>query len=138
MDYILLSTLSSNSGLHVKELMLTYDIACQWSRRFFGRISNYPSKLHVNTDNVDVIFGIPKFHLPGHGRSCQFKYSLNYIPGSGRTDGEGIEREWSQINQASMSTREMAPGQRHEVLNDMWGAWNWRKITRLGYISCSF
>jgi hypothetical protein len=132
MDYIILSALSCGNGFRANQLMITYDIVCQWSKKVFARVHQLPSDLQVQFGETEVTFGVPKFHLPAHGKSCQHRYSLNYIPGSARTDGEGVEREWSHINLAAMSTREMSPGQRHEVLDDMWNGWNWRKLTSLG------
>lgn len=54
----------------------------------------------------------------------------------GRTDGEGVEREWSHINPVALSTRLMGPGARCDTLDDHWGAWNWRKLVSLGRLNC--
>ena len=51
---------------------------------------------------------------------------------STRTDGENIERGWAWMNPASLSTREMGPGARHDTLDDQWGYWNWRILVQLG------
>ena len=48
-----------------------------------------------------------------------------------RTDGEGVEEEWSHINVA-LSTKVMGPGSRHDTLNDHWDAWNWQKVVLMG------
>ncbi|KAJ3477374.1 hypothetical protein NLI96_g10506 [Meripilus lineatus] len=47
-------------------------------------------------------------------------------PGVGRTDGEGIERDWSGLNSLATSIREMGPGSRHDTLDDHFGDWNFR------------
>ena len=49
-----------------------------------------PSHAEVKFD-----FVIPMFHIAAHGESCQDKFSLNYRPNMGRTDGENIERGWA-------------------------------------------
>ncbi|TDL13533.1 hypothetical protein BD410DRAFT_735251, partial [Rickenella mellea] len=129
MDYILLSTLV---GCVYASILLTYDIACQWSKNFFTRVQKFPVIMQINTVIMAIYFAIPKFHLPAHGSSCHSKFSLNFRRGVGRTDGEGVERDWAHINAVATSTREMGPGSRHSTLDDHWGAWNWRKVTLLG------
>ena len=91
-----------------------------------------PDRLKVQIRPQQVTFAIPKAHLKSHGKSCQTKYSLNYLRGSGRTDGEGIERDWAQMNGLVPSVREMGPGNRRETLDEHCGAWNWEKTKKLG------
>jgi hypothetical protein len=50
----------------------------------------------------------------------------------GRTYGEGIESGWSHMNPVSMSTKEMAPSARREVIDDHWGSWNHQKTIGFG------
>jgi hypothetical protein len=88
-----------------------------------------PPALFVATRYV-----IPKLHIYGHGLKCQFKYSLNFLKWSARTNGEDIERWWAHLNPVSMSTKEMSPGARHDTLDDHAGAWNFRKITKFGLL----
>ncbi|KAJ7575249.1 hypothetical protein C8J56DRAFT_746778, partial [Mycena floridula] len=76
-------------------------------------------------------FAIPKLHIMGHKLSCQREFNLNYMPGVGRTDGEGVERPWASIRPVAMSTREMGPGHRHDTLDDHWHDWNWRKVVAI-------
>ncbi|KAJ7319113.1 hypothetical protein DFH08DRAFT_971004 [Mycena albidolilacea] len=71
-------------------------------------------------------------HIKGHLPECQTTYSLNFVPGSGQTCGEGIERPWAHIGGVGSSTREMGPGLREDTLNGHWGSWNWQKIVGLG------
>lgn len=132
MDYITLSVLRQ---AQVHNFVISYDIACQWSKNFKRRISRYPAALQIDPDKLNLRAVIPKFHLPAHGPQCQTRFSLNYLPKVGRTYGEGVESGWANTNGAATSTREMAPGLRHETLNDLWGAWNWKKI--LGFGTCS-
>lgn len=122
MDYVVLSTLSAEGDL-VNRIAFSYDIACLWSKKILPRFANYPQEfVNVDISAHDLHFAIPKFHLPGHGKSCQFKYSFNFLKGSGRTCGEGIEQGWAGQNPLSMSTREMGPGARSETLDDHWNA----------------
>lgn len=125
--------LSTLIGVVLVALTLSYDIACQWSRNLKKRVSQFPPQMQLPTSVLDSIkYVIPKFHIYGHGRQCQTKFSLNYLPHSARTNGEEPERWWAHINPISMSTREMTAGSRHDTIDDHAGAWNWRKITNFG------
>ncbi|KAF7288208.1 CxC2 domain-containing protein [Mycena chlorophos] len=77
MDYIYASALRH---LHrLLRLMASYDIVCQWCKKLFERLAKLPVLLHIL----------------GHTTDCKAKYNLNYVPGSGQTDAEGIERAWA-------------------------------------------
>lgn len=132
MDYFFLSTLCLFA---VVQLIVSYDIACQWSKNLTSRCANYaklkPNAISENPD-LDVKFAVPKFHLPAHVPACQLKFSLNRLQGVGRTDGECPERLWSAFNGLAYSTREMGPGSRRDTLDDNFGDHNWDKTTRLG------
>ncbi|KAI0037287.1 hypothetical protein FA95DRAFT_1475383, partial [Auriscalpium vulgare] len=93
MDYILLSTIAQTAG-NIKLIVLTYDIACQFSKNFGRRMSEYPEGLRIDLNGVTFIFAVPKFHLLAHGPQCQVEYNLNQTDGVGRTCGEGIEAGW--------------------------------------------
>ena len=128
-DYIVASVLKDTT---VRDVVISYDIACKWSIHHHDRFSeNHPD---LNIDDFQFSYLIPKFHLPGHGTSCQTEYSFNFSKGVGRTHGETIEQEWAHINLTALSTREMGPGARHLTLDDSWGWWNWRKILGMGMI----
>lgn len=121
----------------IREVVLSYDIACQYSRHFHQRFN---SSRILNLPNFDIKFLIPKFHLPAHQEACRFHYSLNYSKGVGRTDGEAIERFWSTHNHLSGSTSKMTPGARLDTLNLHIRDWNVRKSINMGkcYIPHTF
>jgi len=131
MDFILFSTLA---GI-MTWLMISYDIACQWSRNLKKRARQLPLWMQPAHHILDTItYVIPKFHIYGHGLACQTRYSLNFLPYSARTNGEEPERWWAHINPVSMSTKEMGPGSRQDTIDDHAAAWNWRKTTGLGAV----
>ncbi|THU81370.1 hypothetical protein K435DRAFT_873405 [Dendrothele bispora CBS 962.96] len=78
---------------------------------------------------LNIVPAIGKFHEPAHLQKNHQQYSLNLIKGVGMTDGEGSERIWSAHNAVSYSTRPMAPGTRHDILDDHFVAWNWLKLS---------
>jgi hypothetical protein len=108
MDYLVFSALLTFSSLKV--INFSYDIACQWHKKLWGRVPSLP--LHLQPDPVGKTFQyfVPKFHLAAHIEACQTMFSLNWSPGVGRTDGEAPERGWANINRVATSTKEMGPG----------------------------
>lgn len=132
MDYIVLSVLALISLLRI---VITYDIACQWSKNLDKRMGNYPTSLQL-PETTKVVSAIPSWHINGHGTSCQTDFALAYMSGMGRTCGDEIEQSFSHTNSLGSSYREMAPGARHDALNDMYSAYNFRKIVR--FRSCYF
>lgn len=126
-DYIVAAYLKR---CQVRDIILSYDIACKWSINLHTRFETYHTDIDLSRFSITPL--VPKFHLPAHGPSCQVRYSFNYTPGVGRTHGETVEQEWAYINLAALSTREMGPGGRHSSLNDSWGSWNWKKVLGFG------
>ncbi|KAH8069588.1 hypothetical protein BXZ70DRAFT_1013367 [Cristinia sonorae] len=126
MDYLILSTLAGLTWLYV---LISYDIACQFSVNFFKRMETYPEELQRDFDILRWV--IPKKHISVHGRDHS-RFSLNFLRWVGRTYGEGIESSWHFNNPLSGQTSEMATGLRHEVHDDNWNAWNWLKTISFG------
>ena len=127
MDFILLSALTP---LLVASVFISYDIACQFKLGFETRMPKLPKDLHIRSD-VELGWGIPKCHCPMHKVPCQAPHSLNFKPGMGRTDGEGIEQSWAEMNRVANSTKEMGPGSRHDTLDDHFEHHNFRKYVSL-------
>ncbi|KAK7022741.1 hypothetical protein VNI00_017017 [Paramarasmius palmivorus] len=114
--------------------VLSYDIACQYCKKFFERMRLLPAEAALEIDEEKWSFVVPKLHIRGHERPCQETYALHLHPGAGQTDGEGIERLWAEVGPVGVSTREMGPGHRRDTIDDHQGARNWRKICGLGYL----
>ncbi|KAJ7020126.1 hypothetical protein C8F04DRAFT_1275478 [Mycena alexandri] len=128
MDYLFFSSLI---GITLLTVVASYDIACQWSRNFWSQATAMPIELKL-PDWLNILFKVPKFHLPPHVKSCHGPYSFNYTKGVGRTDGEGMERNWSWLNWAVRSVSVMGPGSREDTIDDLCGFSNWRKTVELG------
>ena len=128
MDYILLSALAP---LLIASVFISYDIACQFKLKFEERMVKLPSEIQL-PPSVNCDWGIPKCHCPMHKVSYQAPHSLNLKTGVGRTDCEGIERSWSELNCMANSTKEMGPGSCHNTLDDHIGHHNFRKYVGLG------
>ena len=93
---------------------------------------------HVDVQDIrrltemDIVATVPKFHAPAHKRECRYTFSLDYLEGTGRTDGEAVERTWSEQNGLALRTREMNEGHRHDTINDFHGHGNDRRTTTIG------
>ena len=128
MDFILLSALV---GTALSLITISYDIACQWSRHFRERMETMPSWLHLPSA-LQLRFRVPKFHLPVHAKKCWAPFSFNFTQWVGRTDGEGVERNWSWLNGIARCVSMMGRGGRWDTLDDFCNYHNWRKTVTLG------
>ncbi|KAK0463400.1 hypothetical protein IW261DRAFT_1554106 [Armillaria novae-zelandiae] len=66
----------------------------------------------------DILYLVPKFHLPAHVLKCHDNFSFNFSAGVG----------WAATNALAASTKEMGPGAHRDTLDDHFGDHNWRKI----------
>ncbi|KAJ7726612.1 hypothetical protein B0H16DRAFT_1665711 [Mycena metata] len=129
MDYIFGSILRhKDPRLHK---IISYDIVCQWWKYLLERLQKLPPLVRIAIILKFFRFVIPKMHIHSHTLECQVQFSLNLVPGSGQTDGEGIERPWASIGAIATSTRVSGPGARHDSLDDHWSFWNWLKTIGL-------
>ncbi|KAG1901598.1 uncharacterized protein F5891DRAFT_1128045 [Suillus fuscotomentosus] len=132
MDYLFFLSMQSSHDIHI--LNISYDIACQWNKNLWSRMSAFPHEYHIDRDNKLITFLVPKFHLPAHIASCQTRFSFNFIKSVGQTDGEAPERRWADINPITTSTREMGPGSTQDTIDDHFNDWNWKKVCAMGTI----
>lgn len=133
MDYIFISSLAQNAPQCV---IVSYDIACQWSKNLHTRVDTYPP--HLTLDNHRLCFLVPKWHLAAHRVECRTRFSFNFTPWVGRTDGEAPERGWAAANGLATSTKGMGPGFRRDTLDDHFGDYNWRKVVSMSKSSAIY
>ncbi|KAF7968492.1 hypothetical protein HWV62_30451 [Athelia sp. TMB] len=129
MDYILFCSLRL---VHILLLIISYDIMCQWIVNLWARVTSLPAAIQPTFPKQALVGKIPQFHLEAHGKKCYARYSLRLTRGVGRVEGEAPERGWSVLGRAAAQTKEMGPGARHNVLDDICGFGNWRKILDSG------
>ncbi|TRM55184.1 hypothetical protein BD626DRAFT_579197 [Schizophyllum amplum] len=129
-DYALASLLSDH--VEGQRIILSYDICCQYSKNLVERMAKLPDRLRRKLDVSRMRFVIPKLHIHGHKLECQLAYNFNYTLGAGRTDGEGVERPWSQLGPLGTALRAMGPGSAADMLDDHIGYLNFMKLTGLG------
>ncbi|KAK7013923.1 CxC2 domain-containing protein [Favolaschia claudopus] len=129
MDYVFASLLRYHDARLRK--MISYDIVCQWWKKLMERLLELPPLVRTVLVLTLVTFVIPKMHIHAHTPICGITYSLNLAPGSGETDGEGIERPWSNFGRLAGSTKAMGPGAFGDTIDDHASSWNWRKLVSL-------
>ena len=135
-DYAVASALTNNVKAGITDVVVTYDIACQWGENLKRRLSTYPSIPPLNITTLKSFRpAVPKFHLAGHKASCQSSiFNLAFMDKVGMTHGEGVETIWSHSTSLATWSRENGPHARHLILDDHWTGWNWSKLVGLrGY-----
>jgi Kyakuja-Dileera-Zisupton transposase len=116
----------------VPQIIVSYDIACQWGIHFHHRVKEGPMPGHLHPPpSLQMTTLVPKFHLEAHTTKCHARYSFNYAIGVGRTDGEGVERNWSLLNGIASSVSMMGPGACWDTLDDFCNFANWCKTVDL-------
>ncbi|KAG2054274.1 hypothetical protein BDR06DRAFT_982471 [Suillus hirtellus] len=130
MDYIFFLTIM----LLLLSVVISYNIACQWKLNLLKCMLALLEDIQIPvvTAVAVFLFAVPKFHAPAHEEKCSTPHSLNLMPGVGCTDGEGIERNWAEMNHVANSMKEMGLGSRHNTLDNHFGHHNWCKPTGLG------
>ncbi|KAJ7080557.1 hypothetical protein C8R43DRAFT_909917, partial [Mycena crocata] len=115
MDYIVMSSLR---GYNLTHLTLSYDIACQWKKGLPDRMQKLPSEIQLIMQGIELQCGLPVWHTLSHEESCRNNNSLSFLVGVGKTDGEGVERFWSKVNQVSYFTKNASLGSLADALED--------------------
>ncbi|KAJ6449029.1 hypothetical protein C8R47DRAFT_999334 [Mycena vitilis] len=124
MDFIVSSAIK---GFDLKEITISYDIACQWRKNLLERIKKLPSDLQVPFETFLFQCGLPVWHASSHEAECTNRNSLSFLPGVGKSDGEGIERLWAELNAFAYHTKQMGLGARADALEDKINYHNYMK-----------
>ena len=127
MDYVFGSAIR---GTTLPIILISYDIACQWSRHFQDRVLQNSYLQLEGWTNLTAAVG--KFHLSAHIPDCFARFSLNFIHGAGQQDGEILETLWAEFNKVSSSARTMSKAHRAEVFDDHMRDSNWKKMVGMG------
>jgi hypothetical protein len=135
-DYAVASSLTSYVKAGITDVVVTYDIGCQWGKNLKHRLSTYPSIPPLDLGTIKFRTAVPKFHLIGHGASCRATFNLAFMDKVGMTHGESVETIWSHSTSLATWSRENGPGARHLILDDHWAGWNWSKLIGLRKVFC--
>ncbi|EDQ98237.1 uncharacterized protein LACBIDRAFT_336148 [Laccaria bicolor S238N-H82] len=92
-DYALCEALK-NMGLNgLDDIMIIYDMMCQYHVNLWDRIANNPN-LSIS-EKANLIMGIGLFHVHGHQDECLFRLATSFIPGAGMMDDDLAESNFS-------------------------------------------
>ncbi|KAJ7707998.1 hypothetical protein B0H16DRAFT_1746366 [Mycena metata] len=131
MDFIAISSVAGFDGL---ELTFSYDIACQWAKNLYECVCKLPSHLQLDFEAILFQTGLPVWHASSQEAQCTNLNSLSFLPGVGKTDGEGIERLWAKLNAFAYHTKNMGLGHRADTIDDKINYHNWMKNLGQAYI----
>ncbi|KAJ7184060.1 hypothetical protein C8R46DRAFT_1026074 [Mycena filopes] len=109
-------------------LVLSYDIACQFSKNIWSRMPGLPAKYHLKINKDKVRWMVPNFHLPPHKKGCHSLFSFHWLWGAGCTHGETVEQNWEFLNGAAAATKLMGIGARLITLEGLLNFHNWRRL----------
>ncbi|TRM64737.1 hypothetical protein BD626DRAFT_400204 [Schizophyllum amplum] len=122
MDFIFWSAIK---GEQVANVMLTYDIGCQWKKNLMSRLAKIPTNIQPQMRDgkpiLDIDVRLPVWHGNVHEIACRTANSMRYARGAGKPDGEGPERIWAAMNSMATATKEMGEGVRDGVIEG-WSA----------------
>ncbi|KAL1671091.1 hypothetical protein EV122DRAFT_227124 [Schizophyllum commune] len=129
MDYIFWSALV---GELVDNVMVTYDIGCQWKVNLKKRLDDMPDHLRRTGSRLAIDVRLPVWHGNVHELSCRTANSVRYAKGAGKPDGEGPERIWAGMNNIAYATKEMGAGVREDTIERYTGHHNMQKNAAFG------
>lgn len=118
-----------------EQLAFTYDIACQFKKRFYERFQLLPDELRrlIELPPADkILFALPVWHGNVHEEGCEAQNSCKCQPKMGKTDGEGPEHFWALFNAFAGLTREQGDGARFDEFEDIFDGLNFLKQNGLG------
>ena len=73
-DYVVLSSVK---GVRLPRIVLTFDINCQYSKKFWERMKKFPLEMQIDEDTA-VEFAIPSWHINAHGADCRADFGLSF------------------------------------------------------------
>ncbi|KAI5895151.1 uncharacterized protein SCHCODRAFT_02494560 [Schizophyllum commune H4-8] len=129
MDYIFWSALTNE---RVDNVMVTYDIGCQWKVNLLRRLDDMPDHLRGTGSRLAIDVRLPVWHGNVHELSCRTANSVRYAKGAGKPDGEGPERIWAGMNSIAYATKEMGAGVREDTIERFTGHHNMQKNAAFG------
>jgi len=117
----------------IYQVLLIYDIMCQWQAKFRTRFEKEP---YLNLpDGMTVKHAIGDMHIHGHVRDCFPKYSLSFADGAGVVDGEILETNWAVLNEVSGTVRGASLATRSEVIDGHVNYLHFKKVIYLSIIT---
>jgi Kyakuja-Dileera-Zisupton transposase len=136
MDYSFCEAMKHSNMDGIDRAILLYDVNCQFSKKFYRRVSENPY-LSV-PEGIDIDWSIGLFHVHGHQDACLARYAPSFLRGAGRFDGEIVETLWPGINEVSPSARGATLAYRAELLDAHMNDSNRKKLLNIRKSSLCF
>ncbi|KAF9552460.1 hypothetical protein CPC08DRAFT_646853, partial [Agrocybe pediades] len=111
-DFALLQAIKTTNVQPGQNILLIYDIACQYSIHLQSRIGD---KL---LEGMDIDYAIGLFHVHAHKDLCFFRYATTFIPGAAVVAGEILEPNWAELNKISPAAWTATTAHRSEIISD--------------------
>ena len=125
MDFALMSTLLPSLNARISQVLVSYDIVCQWHKNLQAWLASYAAFPPLQLSNLNYWkVAVPKFHLSGHGNECQVLFNLTYTKWAGQMDGKQIEGRWVQTTSMATWTWESGLNACQGILDNHWNAGN--------------
>ncbi|KAH6905704.1 hypothetical protein BKA70DRAFT_1430575 [Coprinopsis sp. MPI-PUGE-AT-0042] len=110
------------------DVILSYDISCAYSVHAASRLGQFRD---ITPFVNRLRYTIPLLHIQNHNDNCTYMYSSAYMEGAGHFHGETAEHPWPYTNLFASQGRQMSHGNRHDLLNGVYGYWNFKKVIGL-------
>lgn len=134
-DYSLCEALKHGNLVGITDVLLIYDVMCQYHVNLERRVSD--STFLALPDTLKLIKGIGLFHVHCHQEECLYMFGTSNIPGAARISGEILESLWAVMNEVSRGARTATLAHRSEILDDHMGDSNWKKMLHICESSAS-
>jgi Kyakuja-Dileera-Zisupton transposase len=64
-------------GVRLSQIVLTFDINCQYLKKFWKQIKKFPLEMQIDKEMV-VEFAISSWHINAHGANCRADFGLSF------------------------------------------------------------
>ena len=125
-DWAFLQALKTTNIDERQDVMIIYDIACQYIIHFHDRVGH----LLPADQKIDAAIGL--FHVHGHKDECFFRYATSFIPGAAVVAGEILESLWAVLNQVTPAMRTATLAHCAEIMDDHMTDSNHKKTLGMG------
>jgi hypothetical protein len=112
------------------DFLFSYDISCAFRIKAEERFRSNEALLEVLPVVKKFRYQIPLVHVQNHKDNCDYLYSCSYTSCAGHFHGETAEHAWTYLNLFAGQGRQMSHTNRHDLYNDAFGHWNFKKMMK--------
>ncbi|KAJ3527974.1 hypothetical protein NMY22_g9581 [Coprinellus aureogranulatus] len=112
--------------LELVDFLFSYNISCAFATNLLQCCID-----HGLSEMLPVIRQlrplIPMLHIQNHKDNCMYNFASAYTDCAGHFHGETAEQPWTYDNLFAGQGRQMGPGARHDLYDDLHNWWNQKK-----------